>query len=1084
MRSKIIFTLMLIPLLVLIGGLSYLTYSTYKEFRADQSNIRFLDTLQTIRNTVTALQKEENLAAFYLGSGGSHTNELAEARRKADEALNTLERNSLLDSSERQRVQSVKNALKYLRSGVDTISENYREAMGESFAKEVFRPVAQIARSVSAKFSTSELQEEGQAYTSFLEARSQIGDEKALFAYMTVRRRPVDDGLTVYWEEVMESEISPDFTSLSDAVLLNRLNRLFAEQKVQENIEKIRGTVFEDLKTGSFAVTTAESEEVFAAFEERYLQGEELLGIQMGKVAKGALEGDRNRLIQYGAATLFALMVLLFFWRTFSTAARERRALEETLREMVSDLDEERQNELDDILKKGDRISVYRFLADTTREAREAREQALEAEKAKDLFLANMSHEIRTPLNGILGFTLLLDTTKLDEEQKGFINIIKESSENLLTIVNSILDLSKIRADKMEIEEIPFSPIEVFSDAIEPHEVHNTKKKIAYTAFIDSSLPVIVGDPTRLCQILNNLIGNAVKFTNVGGSIDTSVEKVSEDDETVTIRFSVKDTGIGITKEQQEKIFEAFSQADISTTREYGGTGLGLTITRDLIRHMGGELELESEVGKGSEFYFTLTFPKKGMDERYQSRFTDLKVAYFKPSGIPERSFDRGLIHHLETACPRVEVIDTLDHEMEEYDILFCDYSLQVVREHIDEILKLPLEIVLMGYLSYKDELDTYIDEKVSVLYRPVTYPKILRVLEELNKQEDDECEADKSGDKKEFEGLRILVAEDNKINQKLIRALLESLGIDVTIAPEGQQALEMRKRESFDLILMDIQMPVMGGVDATKAILEYEKETGTPHVPIIALTANALQGDRERYMQAGMDEYISKPIDVERLKEFLRRFGQKDLIAEESKEDVTEKTEDLTINPEKREEDQTPEVSPAEEKLQEETVEEAQERFASREEEEPERNYEVHEVHEAREETKPEVLPTDEPAVSPEPATDISLAKNMDRGDVLLLTRPGLMGTLHKQLFRLPGREVDVAEGFDEFLRRVDQKIYRYLIVDPSILDEELCPALEVVQELGTEVLVYRNEEMHLCPEISKVFETVGALRRSVITF
>ncbi len=410
---------------------------------------------------------------------------------------------------------------------------------------------------------------------------------------------------------------------------------------------------------------------------------------------------------------------------------------------------------------------AYRLLEKKFKAASEKAEKLEHEKKMTELFLASMSHEIRTPLNGIIGLTEVLDGTDLNAEQKEFVALIRDSSDNLRVIVNDILEISKLNSGKMELECIPFDVVRKIESSVELFRPRFDEKQIVQTLTIDPQIPgEVKGDPTRLSQVITNLVSNAIKFTEPGGSIDISAKFVENKEGRVVLKIAVKDSGIGLSKEQQTKIFDAYAQASASTTRKAGGTGLGLTISQKIVRSMGGELAVESEEGKGATFYFTVAL-KESEQPAVSETVEEERVA-------------------LEPEVVETETIEATEAEAK------------------------PLEI---------------------------------------------------------------LVAEDNPINQKLIRIVLEKFGLNVTLANNGEEALEARKANRYDMIFMDVQMPVMGGVEATHRILEYEKENNLAHVPIIALTANALAGDREKYIGEGMDDYATKPLDVKVIENLVEKY-------------------------------------------------------------------------------------------------------------------------------------------------------------------------------------------------------------------
>ena len=527
------------------------------------------------------------------------------------------------------------------------------------------------------------------------------------------------------------------------------------------------------------------------------------------------------------------------------------------------------------------------------------KKNAEEASAAKSIFLANMSHEIRTPLNGIIGFTELLKHSDLDEEKREFVDVIEKSSENLLAIINNILDLSKVESNKIEIDEMLFSPIDEFENAVEVYGPKAAEKNIQLSFYIDPSLHnYLKGDSVKIKEVLINLMSNAVKFTPNNGQITVEIKRIlNAPYDKARVLFSVQDSGIGIHRDKIEGIFDAFNQADSTITRKFGGTGLGLTISSKYIALMGSKLEVESEEGKGSRFFFVLDLVEStssGTD--YKDHFSDFNCAIYSPlnSTKAHTEFMYDYFSYFGAHAKYYTDFPALKNLIFKggSNIIVADYS-NLTKEELEEYKKIKLPMILIFKSSQQSKFNEYSTKYITPIYEPINVSKLVKVLE--NKREflptkEDRIEPQpvhKATFGKKFKA-HVLVAEDNEINQKLILRTLEDLGLTITIAPNGLQALEKRRSETFDLIFMDIAMPVMDGIEATHKILEYEEKNHLPHIPIVAITANALKGDRERFMKEGLDEYVTKPIKKDSIISILNLFIQ-DKIDYAAQEEVIE---------------------------------------------------------------------------------------------------------------------------------------------------------------------------------------------------
>ncbi len=1036
-NQKILLALLIIVILAIVGALGYFGFNSFQKYNLQRGELKRFDLINESNKLSILIGKERKLSSMFIsGSSAVTLSKLKKHRELVDNELQKFSNNLSKYSEYRDEVKNInniKNNLKAVRTKIETISQDYIDIFNNEFQDKILNRLSLIQEKIIKALKRKDISESLEYSHKLQNLYNTQELERSLIGFFIGSSKSLQDADLKLWDSLIANDVLPLVSEVHNDGIEHKLRKILDIEKFENSINRYRESFIAGIMNGTYPITLKQWYSVTDARLDKLKSAEKIIDTSLTGIISSKMESLNNQWILFvsgaGLLLLVDIILIVFFYHV----SKESKILEDALKNIEIDLSPQRKKELLNAVGKRDMASIYRLLAETIKEANQA----------KDLFLANMSHEIRTPLNGIVGFTQLLKSTNLTPDQAEFISVIESSSDNLLAIVNDILDLSKINADKIELESIPFNAIEKFEDAVESYGAKAAQKNIEFSVFVDPALPkTLIGDPTKISQVIVNLISNAIKFTSQNGEVDVIIEMQQESSVDATVYFAVKDTGIGITEEQKGKIFEAFAQADAGTSRKYGGTGLGLAISSKLVELMGGKLDIDSTPGEGSTFFFTLTLQKGEDNEKNLEDFSDVDTGLLLTNRKQQmRTCDKNLQKYVEYLGAKFSPVyndDLFELKEKPPKILFIDYMFIKDVSTLKQYFSLDTRIVLITTGESKEELESVRDRLQKIIYKPVNFSKTYRAFESYRSPK--KIEEVKTETEKPFEEMKILVAEDNPINQKLIRTTLEKFGIDVTLASNGQEAFDLRKQNDYDLIFMDIQMPVMNGLEATSEILHYEEVNHLNHIPIIALTANALTGDREKYMEAGMDNYISKPINIPELKNLISSYNK-------------------SIHHTHKEENDDSKI------------------IDTKPLQEPER------VVVNTESIKEE--PKEEKPQSSEKESKISDSVSDKKLEVVLFNKAKMLSKNFVKVLERLGIHSKVVGSEDELIEAIDEGDIDYVLIDYGLLGDEECMIIEGIDEMGIKpYLLIRNDvkDTDLCADVINITNFMSEVKNKIL--
>jgi signal transduction histidine kinase/ActR/RegA family two-component response regulator len=878
-KKTYILVLRSIPLLILLVLSGYYAYSSWQKYNTHRLFTHALENVKNLQNYEQAII-DESLCVLLMDKT-TNQDSCKKQSLKTDTFFNVLKK-------QEENLDNWMSQSKLFKVDInDETIKNFESVLGK---KGINSMVKSYLDTVDFKTTVIEEKELLRFYRDLVDVSYATALEKFLVKYYVNTQVEIPPINLIYWDTIVQSTYMPRIEEERYIASIKKSLLTVSEDEVLRKVSSQIDDMRISILTGQMQKSTNSAEwDTFLEEKQKSLKKmKNIIEIKLNENISHRMDTTLYLFILFAFIAIIAFFSLVWNFRMFKVESKSNQALSVLLNKMnaLSSYGTTESDVMQKMLATAKtKEDVYTYIYSSFQLLNEKHKQAKDEASSKSQFLSTLSHEIRTPLNGIIGFSKLLKDMGVSSDQDEFLSLIESSSHNLIAIVNDVLDLSKMNAEKMEIENVSFDIVKTIETTIAPFTQQTDQKDIELGLFIDPFLSQhFLGDATKLSQVLTNLVGNSIKFTEAYGKINIFVQCLRDSESEAQIKFAVHDDGIGLSQEQIENIFNAFSQATKATSKKYGGTGLGLTISRKMVELMGGKLDVESKEGNGATFFFTLSLKK---DKKHaitpHPSFENVSVGLALPVKSIKRQLDTNLeiyVRHLGAEFSYYYYDDLFSDDVfvNLPDIMIFDHHYARLAGELDQCASIDCKTVLLtnGTLRSRVNPDRhYFDD---IILTPVSLRKSIRILKNVLKSTMKNVEPVKIHTKiiekiEPFTGLHALIADDNMINRKLIKIILEKIGLRVTLTSNGEEVSEAYKNGEFDIIFMDIQMPVMDGVDATHSILAYEAKMKKKHTPIIAVTANVGTLDKEHYLNEGMDDYATKPLEIETLKLMIAKY-------------------------------------------------------------------------------------------------------------------------------------------------------------------------------------------------------------------